>query len=590
MKTLGISSFFHDSASSLVCDNKVVSASEEERFSRIKHDNDFPNKSIDFILSSNNLNTSDLDYVVFYEKPLLKLQRILSTQRKNFISNQKIQEEFFQSWNKKKLQTRNYISDLLKINKKKILFYEHHFSHTASSYFCSGFENSDILTLDGVGEWCTSSFGYGKKSNIFRTQSVDFPHSIGLLYSAFTEFLGFEVNEGEFKVMGMAPYGKPKYLDKIDKLFKSNGPDFTLNMKYFNFNIDSDTNLSSKFLEEFGDRRLPNEAFLIEKYKYDLELKDSNYNSKINEKSIYYADIASSLQEYLENMIVKNLELMNKTTNNNKLCYAGGVAYNGSINQKIIKSGIYDDLFIQPAAGDSGGALGCALGVNSIFKEGPINYANTYLGKGFKNDEIRQYLDSKSIEYKFYENSDKLYQYTAEKISSGNVIGWFQGKAEFGPRALGNRSILADPRFFKNKRIINSKIKFREIFRPFAPTTIKEYCSQYYDINEKELSMSPYKYMLAIAEVNSDFKDKLGAVTHVNNTARVQVLDKVDNLKFYKLIKSFGDITGIYTLLNTSFNRKGEPIVNSPEDACNVFFWTDLDILVINNFLIEKKR
>lgn len=588
MNIIGISSFFHDSAATLISNNKLISASEEERFSRLKHDNDFPKNSINFLLRQNQLNSKDLDYVVFYEKPHLKLHRILNYQKKNYISNFKFQEDFFNTWNKKKLFTRDYISDFFKIPKKKVLFYEHHFSHAASSYYCSDFKESDLLTVDGVGEWCTTSFGTVDNDNLKRSHSIDFPNSIGLLYSAFTEFLGFEVNEGEFKVMGMAPYGKPKYLEKINKLFKSNDINFELDLSYFNFDLESNTNLTEKFLREFGERRKYNEIFFINKHKEDLEIKDLELDNSIIEKSQYYADIAASLQEYLENMLVNFVRKLNSQTKNRNLCYAGGVAYNGSINQKIIKSKIYDNVFIQPAAGDSGGSLGCALGTNFLLTKKRINYKNTYLGEKFSNENIKKFLDNSSIKYNYYEDFKIINNFISEKISQGNVIGWFQGRSEFGPRALGNRSILADPRFFKNKRIINSKIKFREIFRPFAPTTLKEYCTKYYKLTEDELNLSPYKFMLSIAEVKEEYVNKLAAVCHVNKTARVQILDKEDNLRFYELIKTFGDHTGIYTLLNTSFNRKGEPIVNTPEEACNVFFWTDLDYLVIENFIIEK--
>ena len=590
MNIIGISSFFHDSAAALISNNKLISASEEERFSRIKHDNDFPQNSINFLLRQNKLNSENLDYVVFYEKPHLKLHRILNSQKKNFVTNYKFQQEFFNNWNKKKLFTRDYIADFFKIQKKKVLFYEHHFSHAASSYYCSDFKKSDLLTIDGVGEWCTTSFGTVHNDYLKRSHSVDFPNSIGLLYSAFTEFLGFEVNEGEFKVMGMAPYGQPKYLDKINKLFKSSDINFELDLSYFNFDLDSNTNLTDKFLREFGERRQYNEIFFIDKFKEDLEVKDLVLEKSVTEKSQYYADIAASLQDYLENLILNFIKKLNLQTKNKNLCYAGGVAYNGSINQKIIKSKIYDNVFIQPAAGDSGGSLGCALGTNYLLNQNRTFYKHTYLGQSFSNDYIKKFLEESSIKYNYYQDFNKVTDFISEKISLGNVIGWFQDRSEFGPRALGNRSILADPRFFKNKRIINSKIKFREIFRPFAPTTLKEYCTKYYNLTEDEIKLSPYKFMLSIAEVRDEFVNKLAAVCHVNKTARVQVLDRKDNERFYELIKTFGDKTGIYTLLNTSFNRKGEPIVNTPEEACNVFFWTDLDYLVIENFIIEKKK
>ena len=588
MKILGISSFFHDSAAALIDGPNVVAAAEEERFTRVKHDNSFPINSIKFVLNMGNLSIHDIDYVVFYEKPILKLHRILFSNSKNIFKNFNSQFELLKSWDKNKISTRSFISKVLGINKKKIIFFEHHFSHAASAFYCSSYKSSDLYTSDAVGEWCTTTYGNTKNKELIRSGKVSFPDSIGLLYTAFTEFLGFEVNEGEYKVMGMAPYGKPIYQDKIDKLFKKKGLNFELDQSYFNFNIESGSNLTQKFIDEFGERREIGDSFYLENFSEDL-LSEEIFDKKlINSKSQYFADIASSLQIYLENFTIENIKQIKKENGDENLCYAGGVAYNSAINSKIIRSKIYKNVFIQPAAGDSGGALGCALGSSYLLKEKNFNYQNTYLGKGYNHQEIKKCLDLNSIGYNYFEKDEDLNKEVSGLISNSMVIGWFQGRSEFGPRALGNRSILADPRHFKNKKIINSKIKFREIFRPFAPSTLDKYFNEYYKVNSNWKDCDPYRFMLSTVEVKNSMKLKLAAVTHVDGTARAQLVLKKDNEKFYNLIKSFGDLTGIYTLLNTSFNRKGEPIVNSPQEALNVFLWTDLDALVLGNYLIKK--
>ena len=591
MLILGISSFFHDAASVIIRDGQVLAAAEEERFSRIKHDSSFPFNSIKFCLEQAACGGNDLDYVIFYEKPLLKLDRILSTIKKNFPNSFGIYKDVLKNWGTQKLWTRDIISNFLNISKNKILFYEHHFSHAASAFYCSNFDKSDLLTIDGVGEWTTTSFGQTENNKLIREQSIDFPHSLGLLYTVFTEFLGFEVNEGEYKVMGMAPYGKPKYTDKIDKLFKKlNGLNFELDMSYFNFDKSLKTNLSEKFINLFGEPRKKEEPFFLKEHKEDLMDQTFDISDRVIKKSEYYSDISASIQLYIENIIVNLAKNLKKKKNNSNLSYAGGVAYNCSANSKILNSGTYENVFIQPAAGDSGGALGCALGLDFLLNgKKRCNYLHTYLGKSYSNETIRSYLENDNIEYKFYENFDQICSLIADEIANEKIIGWFQDGFEFGPRALGNRSIIADPRFFKNKKIVNSKIKFRELFRPFAPSTIKEFATKYYEINEKQSNQEPYSFMLSTAKVKKEYRNKLEAITHVDGTARVQLVNKQTNEKFYNLIKSFGDKTGIYTVLNTSFNRRGEPIVASPRDAMSTFNWTGIDILVMNNFIIRKK-
>ena len=590
MYILGISCFFHDSAAALTKNGEIIAAAEEERFTRIKHDNNFPFQSISFCLTKAGINGEDLDHVIFYEKPLIKLDRILSTIKSNFPKSFNIYKDVFENWATQKLWIRDFIKKYLRISKNKILFYEHHFSHAASSYYCSEFNQSDLLTIDGVGEWTTTSFGITKNNKLLRQNSVDFPNSLGLFYSAFTEFLGFEVNEGEFKVMGMAPYGQPKYLDKIDKLFKKvEGLNFELDMSYFDFDKSLKTNLSNKFIQLFGDRRIKEEPFFLDSYEKDLSDQKFHVSKKVLQRSQYYSDIACSLQKYIEKIILgftKNLQTKNK---NSSLCYSGGVAYNCSANYQIIKSKQYKDIFIQPAAGDSGGALGCALALDFIISgKRRSKYSHTYLGKSFSNDEIKKYLEQNSINFKFYESFEEINNIISKDITNEKIIGWFQDSFEFGPRSLGNRSILADPRFFKTKKIVNSKIKFRELFRPFAPSVIDKYAKEYFELDDDLSRLQPFKFMLSTVNVREKYKNSLQAITHVDGTARVQIVEEKINKKYYNLISSFGDLTGIYCLLNTSFNRRGEPIVSSPSDAMATFNWTNIDTLVLNNFIINK--
>tara|TARA_B100001063_G_scaffold182634_1_gene171856 strand:+ start:1455 stop:3236 length:1782 start_codon:yes stop_codon:yes gene_type:complete len=592
MKVLGISCFFHDSAASITDNGVILAAAEEERFSRIKHDSNFPFESIKFCLNKAGLNSNDLDYVIFYEKPMIKLNRILKTLRYNYPKSFEIYKDVIHNWGTEKLWIKDFIKKVLNISKKKILFYEHHFSHAASAFYCSEFKSSDLLTIDGVGEWTTTSFGKTEDQHLIRDSYVDFPHSLGLFYTAFTEFLGFEVNDGEYKVMGMAPYGEPIFLDKIDKLFKSKkGLNFELDLSYFNFHKSMNSNLSSKFLELFGERRKKEEPFFIDNFKEDLSDEKFEVSNEIKNRSKYYADIASSVQHYIENLILEFSKKLKSSNNNQNLSYAGGVAYNCSVNSKLLKCGLYKNIFIQPAAGDSGGALGAALGLDFIISgKKKENFSHVYLGKSFSDQEIKSYLENNGIEYKFYKSFDQLCEHVSNEIANEKIVGWFQGSFEFGPRSLGNRSILADPRFFKNKKIVNSKIKFRELFRPFAPSTIKEFASVYYELDKNETEQQPYSFMLSTVKVREEYRNKLQATTHLDGTARLQIVTKNHNEKFHKLISSFGQKTGIFTLLNTSFNRRGEPIVGSPQDAMATFNWTGIDLLVLNNFVIKKNN
>ena len=593
MKILGISAFYHDSSVALIDDEKIVFASQEERFSRKKHDKEFPKKSLKFlVLNYLDNDFKNLDYIVFFDKPFLKFERLLETYL--YYSPLKGYDSFKQSipiWIKEKLYQRdliiNEISEIFNISKKevknKLHFSEHHLSHAASAFFPSKFEDAAIITLDGVGEWSTSTIGIGKKNNISIIKEINFPHSLGLLYSAFTYFLGFKVNSGEYKLMGLAPFGTPRYKDLIyENLIdvREDGSYF-LNQKFFNYCVGL-TMTNSNFSKLFGiGRRSPND-----------EIKE------------IHMDIAASIQQVLEEVVLKIVAYAKKITNLNNLCLAGGVALNCVSNFKISKTRIFDNIWVQPAAGDAGGSLGAALYFyyNILKKErkshlkGNDNMSGSFLGASYDEKFIENLLNKYEVKYKKYSNQSSLNQDIAKKISEENSVGWFSGRAEFGPRALGSRSIIADPRPKNMQRNLNLKIKFRESFRPFAPSVLEDHHSKWFSSEIKN------DYMLFInnvlnSEIDSDSRgftkldninSPIKSVTHVDLTARVQSVNKNFNEKFYNLIEEFYKITGVPILINTSFNVRGEPIVNSPEDALKCFFGTNLDFLVLENFVVEK--
>ncbi len=590
---LGISCFYHDSAAALIKDDEIIFASQEERFSRKKHDSSFPNKSIEYILNKYKLKLSDIDHFVFYEKPFLKFERILETHIayspygfKSFLHSIPI-------WIKDKLFQKNILFNELRnidkdfISKNKIKFSDHHLSHAASSFYPSPFKEAAFLTLDGVGEWTTTSYGYANESSLKFESQIQFPHSLGLLYSAFTYYLGFKVNSGEYKMMGLAPYGEPKFTDLILKELidlKEDGS-FKLNMKYFSYTTHLQM-INKKFENLFGvKRRLPE----VDKIKN------------------FHMDIASSIQKVIEIVVLKICEEIKKVTGSDNLCLSGGVALNCVANGKLLEKKIFKNLWIQPAAGDAGGALGAALAYYHLSLENKKTNTNdkmkgSYLGPEFDDQSVEKSL--KALEANFIKlNREEMLDFVSEEINDGKAIGWFQGKMEFGPRALGSRSILADPRSEKTQKNLNLKIKFRESFRPFAPSILREHCSNFFKLDTE----SPY--MLIVSEVKDEIKSKLTdqennlfgieklnikrstipAVTHVDYSARVQTVDKDTNLIFYDLIKRFFKKTGFPLLVNTSFNIRGEPIVCTVEDAFNCFMGTNLDLLVINNFILKKK-
>ena len=566
MYTLGISCYYHDSAAAILDDGFVVAAVEEERFSRKKFDDDFPELAIEWCLDEAKIKPSQIDSIAFYDKPVLKFERLLD----NYIAVAPRGLYSFldvmPKWLHKRLWIKNEIKKSLNGFTGDIIFPEHHMSHAAHAFFTSPFNEAAILTVDGVGEWSTTSFGSAKNNSIELTDTIQWPHSIGMFYSAFTYFLGFKVNEGEYKLMGLSAYGKPKFHDIIleNLIDVKNDGSISLNMKYFAFTYDK-VMTNEKFAELFGITR-----------------RGSNEKAE----QIHF-DIASSAQLVLEEILLKMVEHVYQKTNMKNLCLGGGVALNGVANYRILKEGPFEKLHIPPSPGDAGSAIGCAQYLHYQYKknkriienESERIKNNIYVGPSFSNDEIKSFLDKNNIKYKYLEKNELLKQ-TAKLISEKNIVGWYQGKMEWGPRALGNRSILADPRESNMKDILNEKIKHRESFRPFAPSILEEYATEYFEINTN----SPY--MLLVAPVKKP--ETIPAVTHIDGTGRLQTVSKNTNSLYYDLIEEFYKITGVPVIINTSMNVMGEPIVNTPENAFKMLTTTEMDILVLGNYLVSK--
>ncbi len=569
MKILGLSCFYHDAAAALIVDGKVIAAAEEERFSRIKHDSDFPAKSIHFCLSSANITKDDLDWIVFYEKPFLKFERItlshLATapySRQSFVDSYKI-------WLKSKLWIKSIIAKETKVNSDKILFSNHHISHAASSYYLSPFLSAALFTCDGVGEWTTTAWGSAKGNKISLDYEIKFPHSLGLFYSTFTQYLGFQVNEGEFKVMGLAPYGKAKYVKEVEKLIDQNKDgSFRLNLKYFKFHLSDKVSYSNEFIKLFG-----------------IQPMDPKQSDNVQD---VYADIAASAQKVLDEKIVLIAKNISKKSKAENLCYSGGVALNGVTNWKIFREAGFRQIYIHPAAGDSGGALGAALYLyhHVLGNNDRQEIHNVYFGRKNSEDEIKLFLQKHKLKAKKLADKE-LIEKVAALLAKKKVIGWVRGRFEWGPRALGARSILADPRSKEMKDLVNAKIKFREAFRPFAPVCTYEDASKYFAVG-KGKTQQPLQFMIAVVPVVKKYRALLGAVTHVDGTARPQFIKREENPVYHDLVTEFGKKTGISVLLNTSFNLKGEPIVNTCEDAYQTFLKSGIDYLVLENYLISK--
>ncbi|HZQ69637.1 MAG TPA: carbamoyltransferase [Terriglobales bacterium] len=591
MDILGISCYYHDAAAVLLRDGQLIAACEEERFTRIKHDYGFPKQAIQYCLEAGKTTGPDLDYVVFFEKPFRKLDRILASVLGTYPKSWKVFRESMITWVLDKLWVASTLQSELGVQKEKVLFSEHHLSHAASAYLCSPFDESAILTVDGVGEWITATYGVGRGNDIKLTKQMDFPHSIGLLYSAFTAFLGFEVNEGEYKVMGMAPYGKPRYVDKVWKVVRQNSDgSFALDMDYFSFHHSTEKTYSRKFEELFGEPRPPKLHFFTEGTGFPKYFGEPPANiheiSKLNE---HYADIAASIQKVTEELVLGMARNLQKETGMKNLCIAGGVGLNSVANSRIIRETQFEQVFVQPAAGDGGGALGAALWAYNTLLGKPRNFCmdHAYWGRQYGGSEISSFLKGNNIPYTLIENEDKMLDQVVERIKGGNVIGWYQGRFEWGPRALGNRSIIADPGNPEMKDIVNSKIKFREPYRPFAPSVLAESAEKYFELPHAT-SHYPARYMLYVVPVRESAQSLLPAITHVDGTGRLQTVFKEQSPRYYKLIERFGQATGVPVLLNTSFNLRGEPIVTTPANAFNTFSKSEMDCLVLDNYLVDK--
>jgi len=591
MYILGISCYFHDAAAALIKDGKLIAAAEEERFSRVKHDFGFPENAINFCLDYAGISGEDLEYAVFYEKPFHKFERILMTTLQNFPKSWKVFREAMITWLGDKLWVKSHIKDKLDIEEKKILFGEHHLSHAASAFYPSPFEEAAILTVDGVGEWTTATVSIGRGTEIKLLKEIKFPHSLGLLYSAFTAFLGFKVNNGEYKVMGMAPYGEPRYVDRIyDNLIKvASDGSFWVNMDYFSYHYSDERTYNAKFEDLFGKPRDPEMNFFTSNTRFPSYFgeKPSNYKELCRENE-HFANIAASIQRVTEEVLLKLVNTLYKETGMKNLCIAGGVGLNSKANGRILRETPFEELFIQPSAGDGGGALGAALHIyhGLLGKPRAFVLEHAYWGKEYSENEIKEFLESNNISYEYISEDERLFDRLVDDLLGGKVVGWFQGRFEWGPRALGNRSILADPRSEEMKDLVNIKIKFREPFRPFAPVILEENTKDFFYGNNIA-EQFPARYMLFVLPLKESRAETINAVNHMG-TGRLQTIREEWNPRYYRIVKKFGEATGIPVLLNTSFNLRGEPIVNSPANAFNTFNKSGIDVLVLENFMIRK--
>lgn len=594
MNILGFSAYYHDSAACLVVDGKIIAAAQEERFTRKKHDAAFPTYAVNYCLAEAGLKASDLDYVVFYDKPFLKFERLLETYLafaprgfKSFVTSLPV-------WLKDKLFQKRMISDALneqfgkEVNwSERLLFSEHHLSHAASAFFPSPFEEAAVLTMDGVGEWTTTSLAIGKGNQLSVQKEIHFPHSLGLLYSAITYYTGFKVNSGEYKVMGLAPYGEPRYADLIKEHLidiKEDGT-FHLDMSYFNYATGL-TMTNERFDKLFGGPPRKSESPLTQREM----------------------DLAASVQAVTEEIVIKLARGIRKSTGQKNLCLAGGVALNCVANGKLLKEKIFDNIWIQPAAGDAGGAVGAALAACHLVMNQPRVVESTdamrgsYLGPSYSQSDIETRLKAAGAVFSSV-SDDELIKQTAQALADGKAVGWHQGRMEFGPRALGGRSIIADPRSPTLQKQLNLKVKYRESFRPFAPSVLREDVSEWFDIEtdspymllvtevakSKQLSMTPEQEQLFGIEKLNVPRSQIPAITHVDYSARVQTVHEKTNPKYHQLISTFKELTGCPVLVNTSFNVRGEPIVCTPEDAFNCLMGTDIEFLVVGNAVMRKE-
>ena len=594
MYILGISAFYHDSAAALLKDGQLVAASMEERFSRKKHDNRMPIQAIVFCLKQAGITAADLDYVVYYEKPIQKFERIIQTALNNFPNSAIVWREAMLKWMGDKLWVKNKLINALGVDGKKVLFCDHHMSHAASAFFASPFKEAAVLTCDGVGEWTSTTLGTAKSYwngetgtndiNLFSEQR--FPHSLGLLYSVFTAWLGFHVNNGEYKVMGMSPYGTPRYMDKMEKVFHLNPSDgsFRLDMDYFSFANSIDSSYNQKFVDLWGTPRPEESDFFT--METNPERSGEKAAMALNQ---HYADVSATIQQATEDALIAICNHLHKTTGLDKLVMAGGVALNTKANWRLLNETPFKEIYIQPASGDDGGALGAALWAWHVVLNKPREWVmpHAYWGQSYNEGEIIKTLDENGIKYESFEsNPDKLLDLVAEELTKSKVVGWMQGRFEWGPRALGARSIIADPRTEAMKEVVNTKIKFREPFRPFAPVVLRDRALEYFDYPDVQEHEAP-RYMLMVAPIREEKQHEIQAVSH-KGTGRLQSIERETNPRYYGVVERFGQLTGVPVALNTSFNLRGEPIVNTPANALNTFVNSDIDLLVMETILVRK--
>lgn len=568
MYILGVSCYYHDAAACLLKDGEVIAAAAEERFTRIKHDNNFPFKAIDFCLKQAGIAMNEVDRVVFYEKPIIKFERIIHQHVQHFPKSYNSSVVTIPHWFDQKLQIAKIFKEEL-FYQKQILYSEHHLSHAASAFYLSGFEKAVVVTLDGVGEWATTTLGVGNGRKLKLDQEIHFPHSLGLLYSALTTYLGFEANDAEYKVMGLAAYGRPEpFMKHFEQLINldSDGS-YRLNLDYFSFTWSDRRMFTNKLVKLFG------------------------YPARQPEGKVYefHENIAAALQATLEKVVFNLLNAAYRKYKLPNLCLAGGVALNSVLNGKILSRTPFKQLYIPPDPSDAGGAMGAALYVHATQQKTPIRQRQfkPFLGPGYQWPEIERTLDAFGLKYKLYVDKKKLLKTVANQLSKQKVIGWFQGRMEWGPRALGNRSILASAATTKMRDVINAKVKHREMFRPFAPVILEKYVDKYF-VADKKLPISA-RYMLMVYPFKPMGAKQVPAVVHVDGSGRLQTLARQDNPLYYDLIEEYRKITGVPIIINTSFNVRGEPIVCTPTDAINCFLKTDIDYLVIDQFVCRKK-
>ncbi len=611
MYILGVSCYYHDSAVALIQDGTLVAAAEEERFSRKKHDNGFPQQAIDFCLRQAGITGRDVDYVVFYEKPLVKFERILMTALGTFPRSYPVFRESMVAWFNEKLWIKSKLQTAIGVSPDRILFIEHHLSHAASALYASPFDEAAILTIDGVGEWTTATVGRGTavwnsssgapgkddaritaahlENRIELLREIRFPHSLGLLYSAFTAFLGFKVNSGEYKVMGMAPYGSPRYVDEVYRLIEVDDEGgFRLNLDYFSFHHSTQRTFNDRFVDLFGPPRKPESEFFTQTTH---PAKDHpRWSDAFAAQNQKYADIGASIQKVTEEIMLKMACYAYRETGCKNLVMAGGVALNSVANGRIIKETPFENVFIQPAAGDSGGALGAALYVYHVLLAQPRRFVmeHAYWGAEYPVGDMKAAIEANGFPYQTIEDDEKLLDQVVDRLIQGKVVSWYRDRFEWGPRALGHRSILADPRAAEMKEVVNTKIKFREPFRPFAPVVLEERAVEYFDMPSPE-RYYPARFMLLVTPIPEDKQDKIQAVCHVGGTGRLQTIRREWNPAYYRVVEKFGEATGVPVLLNTSYNLRGEPIVNTPQNALNTFAKSDIDALVMGQFLVSKR-